>query len=120
MGPHKCATGTNTSFAAVPQDGDKPVFVPVEPAYHSRACCLGSADLRPVFLRPARSVPQLLREFLQHLLEALDRVGLFLVFRVNLLLLQRILRRLLRHRIALALSVHTTHDRSPSGSSSSA
>src|SRR5207248_7219185 len=36
----------------------KPVFVPVESAHHSRACCLGSADLRPVFLRPARSAPQ--------------------------------------------------------------
>ena len=37
------------SFAAVQQDGDKPVFAPVEPAHHSRAYCLGSADFWPVF-----------------------------------------------------------------------
>ena len=38
-------------------------FAPDEPAYHSRACCLGSAGLRPVFLRPARSEPQICPAF---------------------------------------------------------
>jgi hypothetical protein len=29
----KCATGASPSFAPVPQDGDKPVIAPVEPAH---------------------------------------------------------------------------------------
>ena len=38
-------------------------FAPIEPAYHSRACCLGSADLRPVFLRPVQPTPQICPAF---------------------------------------------------------
>jgi hypothetical protein len=38
-------TGASTSFAAVPQDGNKPVFVPIESAHHGRACC--AAGLSP-------------------------------------------------------------------------
>ena len=88
-------------LAAVQQDGDKPVFAPV-----------GAADSWPVFLRPAQPAPQILREFLQCLLEPLQRVGLFLVFCVLFLLLQRVLLRLLRVLSAGALKIH---DHSPLG-----
>ena len=53
-----------------------------------------------------------LREFLQRLLEPLQRVGLFLVFCVLFLLLQRVLLRLLRVLSAGALKIH---DHSPLG-----
>jgi hypothetical protein len=55
-----------------------------------------------------------LREFLQRLLEPLQRVFLFLVFCVHFLLLQRVLLRLLRDLLAGALKIGT-HDHSPLG-----
>ena len=60
-----------------------------------------------------------LRQFLQRLLEPLQGVFLFLVFCVRLLLLQRVLLRLLRDLLALALKIttalNTTHEHSPFG-----
>src|SRR6516164_4308020 len=76
---------------AVQQDGDKPLFTPVGPL--------------PILGRS-------LREFLQRLLEPLQRVGLFLVFCILFLLLQRVLLRLLRVLSAGALKIH---DHSPLG-----
>jgi hypothetical protein len=114
-GTYKCVTGASPSFALVPQDGDKPVLAPVEPAHHSRAVlpwlCRFAADLSPASSTGASAS-------LHELLERLDLVVRFLVFCLLLRVRQRVLLPLGAHRLGCAFNIHTTsHDHSPLGSS---